>query len=237
MSTNLTLWIRSHRGGLTASEKISTIVPFLPSGREWVSNPRSSDSKIVEPTEKVSLRCSCHWVCLLTPKTEVNIFTHAPSFSCNIENHGSSQATGIEQGGQQEPPPNRNAHLCARSRWQKEPIRHTPKIPHALQEEWPWSAYKYMSLGLNKLHHYFYILRGVHVKGTRGMLCYLSCRQYMPRSHAVSVSSAQANWPAPRPLNERGVPVPNILFSYCLMIKIAPAGRTAVNKNRKQPPD
>lgn len=111
------------------------------------------------------------------------------------------------------------------------------KFPPALQEEWPRGACKYMSLGLNKLHHYFYILRGAHVKGTRGMLCYLSCRQYMPRSHTVSVSSAQANWPAPRPLNGRGVPVPNILFSYCLMIKIAPAGRTAVNKNRKQPPD
>lgn len=42
--------------------------------------------------------------------------------------------------------------------------------PHRLQEEWPWSACKYMSLGLNKLHHYFYFLRGVHVKGTRGIL-------------------------------------------------------------------
>lgn len=100
------------------------------------------------------------------------------------------------------------------------------KFPPVLQEEGPWSACKYMSWGLNKLHHYFYILRGVHAKGTRGKLWYLSCRQYIPESHAVSVSSAQANWPAPWPLNGRGVPVPNILFSYCLMIKITPAGRT-----------
>lgn len=37
----------------------------------------------------------------------------------------------------------------------------TMKTPSILQEEWPWCACKYMSSGLNKLHHDFYFsLRG-----------------------------------------------------------------------------
>lgn len=107
----------------------------------------------------------------------------------------------------------------------------------APQEEGPWSACKYMSLGLNKLHHYFSFFEGPPCEGTRDMLWYLSHTQYMAGSPAVSVSSAQANWPGPWPSNRRGVPIPSILFSYCLMIKITPAGQMAVNKNRKQPPD
>lgn len=192
---------------------------------------------MAEPIEKVFFRPLRHWVFLLTKRSELNVLIHKPPFSFNTENHGSFRAADVDQGGSQEPPLNGNAHLRAHSRWQKEPIHQTMRIPPALQEEGPWSACKYMSLGLNKLHHYFYFLRGVHVKGTRGLLWYLSCRQYVAGSHAVSVSSAQANWPVPWPFNGRRVPIPNILFSYCLMIKIAPAGRMAVNKNRKQPPD
>ena len=47
-----------------------------------------------------------------------------------------------------------------------------------------------MSLGLNKLHHYFSFLRGLHVKGTRGMLWYLSRTQYHSSKASILWRSA-----------------------------------------------
>lgn len=121
-------------------------------------------------------RHSHHWVFLLSPKSEGKVFNH-PRTSILLQHWELWLLPGCKHG------PGRKsratlkweyAHLCAHSRWQKEPIHQTMKIPSAPQEEGPWSAYKYMSLGLNKLHHYFYFLREVYVKGTRDMLGYLS---------------------------------------------------------------
>lgn len=71
---------------------------------------------------------------MLAPISEVSALTHALPFS---ENHGSFRAADLDQGGSQEPTLNGNAHLCAHSRWQKEPIHQTLKTAPTPQEEGP----------------------------------------------------------------------------------------------------